>query len=388
MSLRIMPLLRLVASLVLCWILLSLAGRLHWLLPMLLTLITLLNVVTIWLIQLQHPWLETLSKQTWGARYLKLICRMTGKPFPPNSKPSTLLLRSAGDFTQAAQRANQIVRGHQPIVERLFSRIHEHQLLQQSRLAGNSIGPLASFLLVGQEGIGKRYLMRVVAKLLYGAKGIDVFHCEKLTTEFIQGSRSQAGELFEILRDDPLRLLFFEEVHKTPQEVLPLLVQFVKTGKLSSSQQNESISLNQTLVVFSSTVAVDQLARLDQQSQAESVYQQKMLELLTDSTLDSGLLHAVTELYFLQPPSDQVKAEVVTLLMKQRCREHDIELRHVDPEIVAAQVLQMEQDSGFQFVPERIKKLLHKPLLAAIPEQPESLSLRVNAADVSPPLTV
>ena len=89
-------------------------------------------------------------------------------------------------------------------------------------------------------------------------------------------------------------------------------------------------------------------------------------------------LSAVTDICYCEPPTDRVKAEVVALLMKKECRDHGIELSNVDPEILATQVIQLDDASGFRLAPQRVKKLLRKPLVAAAPERPPSLSLRVR----------
>ncbi|MCA9259565.1 MAG: hypothetical protein KDA61_10220, partial [Planctomycetales bacterium] len=79
----------------------------------------------------------------------------------------------------------------------------------------------------------------------------------------------------------------------------------------------------------------------------------------------------------------RVKAEVVALLMKKECSDHGIELSNVDPEILAMQVIQLDDASGFRLAPQRVKKLLRKPLVAAALERPPSLSLRVRTPETA-----
>jgi hypothetical protein len=117
----------------------------------------------------------------------------------------------------------------------------------------------------------------------------------------------------------------------------------------------------------------------------EAVFHQRAIELIGEETqIDHGLLNAVTDVCFCASPSDSVKAEVVALLMKKECRDHGIELSNVDPEILATQVIQLDDASGFRLAPQRVKKLLRKPLVAAAPERPPSLSLRVRTPETAP----
>ena len=48
------------------------------------------------------------------------------------------------------------------------------------------------------------------------------------------------------------------------------------------------------------------------------------------------------EVLLCDSPSDEVKAEVISLLLQKECRAHSIELSHVDPIILGTQVLQLD----------------------------------------------
>ena len=117
----------------------------------------------------------------------------------------------------------------------------------------------------------------------------------------------------------------------------------------------------------------------------EAIFHQRAIEVLLEETqIDHGLVSAVTDICYCAPPTDRVKAEVVALLMKKECSDHGIELSNVDPEILATQVIQLDDASGFRLAPQRVRKLLRKPLVAAAPERPPSLSLRVRTPAKAP----
>ena len=79
-------------------------------------------------------------------------------------------------------------------------------------------------------------------------------------------------------------------------------------------------------------------------------------------------------------PDDRVKSEVIALLLNQECEAHCAELSHVDPEIIATQVLQLDEAYGFGPAPQLVKKLLRKPLVAAAEGNHKLLSLRVRSS--------
>ncbi len=128
------------------------------------------------------------------------------------------------------------------------------------------------------------------------------------------------------------------------------------------------------------TAAAASLAEIDTEQLAGGVWQQRATELIGDeSKIDLQLLSAVTDLLYCAAPNDRVKAEVIALLMRDECTAHQIQLSQVAPSIIATQVYQLAEPDGFGPAPQRVKKLLRGPLLAAAEHKEQSLSLRVRA---------
>ena len=88
-------------------------------------------------------------------------------------------------------------------------------------------------------------------------------------------------------------------------------------------------------------------------------------------------INGLHEILYCESPSPETSAEVVALVFKKECRDHGIDLCHVDPEILATQVIQIDEAHGFQLVPQRAKHLLRKPLVAAANKNQKTLALRV-----------
>ena len=121
------------------------------------------------------------------------------------------------------------------------------------------------------------------------------------------------------------------------------------------------------------------LSEMAQQMLDRKTSAQRAAEILCDKlALDNKLVGALTGIFQLDPPSDQVKAEVAALLMAQECQAHGVELTNVDAEILAIQVIQCDETSGFSLMPKQIQRLLRRPLLAASDQGQRSLSLRVH----------
>ena len=365
----------------LAWYVFSVLGGLHWLTAFLLLLVSATNVATIWMLR-EHPGLLTkLCSKPFVHKYVRGICYLTGQQMPLDERPGasvdSLLLLSRNDFHIAASRAKQIVRGHNEVLDRVLSRIFENVTLRKSRRHSKLLGPVASFLLVGNDGIGKRYLARVVSKLLYRTGRVEVFECDRITAASLVGTKGQPGDLLEMARREPYQMLIFERIEKASAEVVGVLMRLLSNGQLAQPGSESAVSFQHSTVVFT-TNPTESMASLDETALGQSAWQQRVIEQLRDERqIDGGMLSAIDEVLLCQSPADDVKAEVISLLMQKECKAHGIELSHVDPIILGTQVLQLDDATGFAHSPNRIKKLLSRPLVAATADEHDSLSLRV-----------
>lgn len=133
-------------------------------------------------------------------------------------------------------------------------------------------------------------------------------------------------------------------------------------------------------MAFTSVHPADSTVQLNGGDQTDATRQQAIIDWLSsESQINESLLHSLTEIYLCESPDDYVKSEVISLLMQKECRTHDTNLTFVDPKIVATQVMQIDEATGFALAPQRIKKLMRKPLVAAVDGNHETLSLRVRS---------
>jgi hypothetical protein len=245
--------------------------------------------------------------------------------------------------------------------------VHDSQRLRRRRRSRGP-GPLASFLLVGGEGVGKRYLVRVITKLLCRDGAVNVVACERAT----------AAQLLESLHSRPSPTVLLEHIDRASADTQMLIGSMLKNGR--ATIQDREVCLDGVLVVLSTTACEETLSRLTDEVALDGVLNGQAISVLeSEGAIDSGLIAAVTGVFHLLRPNDETKAEVAALLMKKECASHDIELLHVDPEIVATQVIQWSDACGFGAMPQRIGRLLRRPLIAASESGQRVLSLRVSS---------
>lgn len=386
---RTQSFLQLLSLAFLAWFACRLLAQWHAGLVLLLVLFGAGNVAAAWIIRYQPQWLRALKAKPGVRQYLRCVCWCMGKPFPHPDEPAgegldQRLLRTAHDFQVAAQRAKEIVRGHDEVIDRLLGRVQENILLR-SRRKSHPPQPLASFLLVGSGGIGKRYLTRVLSKLLYRHPGTLVFECERLTAETLVGTADRAGELLQAVCSQPSQLVLFDHVDSASEDVIRILSTILTRGEFPAPDTKQPVSFAEATLVMTTASGLTALSDLNAQSLPEAAWHARSVEMLMqESTLDSECLNALAEIVLCQRPSDAVNAEVVVLLMKKEAAAHGVHLARIDPEIVASQVLQITDEHGFALAPERVKKLLRKPLLAAHQHDQKTLSLRVRPPEPVP----
>ncbi len=290
-----------------------------------------------------------------------------------------LRLKSMGDVERSHRSAIQLVRGHDTTLETCLTRIFENLTLRNSRRNGSRTGPLASFLLVGSEGIGKQYSCRVLSKLLYDCKPL-IFECEKLTPEAVVGQKTQSSALMDAVRKQPHALLLFRKLELASNEVQALFAELLTTGSLTQPGSHSGVLFHDTIIVFTSTCVTASTSKQTLNARKSVPEAEIPAESLVDEpSVNQSLLHALTSICHCQQPNEHVKAEVVALLMKKECADHKLTLSSVAPEILALQVSQIEEADGFEHTPSRIKRLLRKALVAAVASQSPSISLHVSS---------
>lgn len=367
----------------LAWFGYSLLYRLHPLVVLLPVLLAALNVTVMWMLRYDRDRIAPLFGQHYVQQYLKWVCRLTGEqpplPHAIDVASTEFLLNTDADFRAASWRAKQAVFGHDETVDQFLSRIRDALALRKRRQDRGGQPPLGSFLLVGGEGIGKRYLARVMAKLLFRSASVLAFECDKLSPTSLLGRRGSPGELLEAVRRQPCQFILLEQIDAAPtgalQELLPVLIR----GACRDPSSGREVSFQNVIFVFTTTKAAHRLALLAAKSLTDRAWHEQAIEAVCSETaLDPAFLHAVGDIVLCPQPSDYVKAQVTAQLMLKECQAHGVELTQADPLILASEVLQMDEALGFGRLPQNVKKLLSKPILAASQQNKKTLSLHVR----------
>ncbi len=130
--------------------------------------------------------------------------------------------------------------------------------------------PIGSFLFMGPTGVGKTYLARNLAEIMFGTADaliqVDMSEfMEKFSTSRLIGSppgyvgHDEGGQLTEQVRRRPYAVILFDEVEKAHPDVMNLLLQVLEEGCMTDSL-GRKVSFSNTIIILTSNVGAN-LAR-------------------------------------------------------------------------------------------------------------------------------
>ncbi|MBR5895425.1 MAG: ATP-dependent Clp protease ATP-binding subunit [Akkermansia sp.] len=124
--------------------------------------------------------------------------------------------------------------------------------------------PIGSFLFMGPTGVGKTYLARNLAEIMFGTAEaliqVDMSeYMEKFSTSRLIGSppgyvgHDEGGQLTEQVRRRPYAVILFDEVEKAHPDVMNLLLQVLEEGAMTDSL-GRKVSFSNTIIILTSNV--------------------------------------------------------------------------------------------------------------------------------------
>lgn len=129
--------------------------------------------------------------------------------------------------------------------------------------------PIGSFIFVGDTGVGKTQLAKVLAKELFDSEDtlvrVDMSeYMEKFSVSKLLGAPpgyvgyDEGGQLTEIIRRKPYALILLDEMEKAHPDVYNLFLQVIDDGSITDSS-GRKIDFKNTVIIMTSNVGTRQL---------------------------------------------------------------------------------------------------------------------------------
>ncbi len=137
--------------------------------------------------------------------------------------------------------------------------------LRRSRAGlGEVDQPIGSFMFLGPTGVGKTFLVRNLAEVVFGDEKnlirIDMSeYMEKHTVARLIGSPpgyvgyEEGGQLTELIKHRPYSVILFDEIEKAHPEVFNILLQILDNGRLTDGK-GRMVDFKNTIIVLTSNI--------------------------------------------------------------------------------------------------------------------------------------
>jgi ATP-dependent Clp protease ATP-binding subunit ClpC len=130
--------------------------------------------------------------------------------------------------------------------------------------------PIGSFIFIGSTGVGKTFLAKSIAELLFGDPEkiirVDMSEfMEKHNVSKLIGSPpgyvgyDEGGQLTEKVKNNPFSVILFDEIEKAHKDVFNILLQILDEGHLTDSF-GRKVNFTNTIIIMTSNVGAKRVS--------------------------------------------------------------------------------------------------------------------------------
>ncbi len=191
---------------------------------------------------------------------LQQIARIT------RTSPTELVLEDTSNLKKLEEKLRSVIVGQDTA-----TRVVATQVRQALLGLSHPDRPLASFLFVGESGVGKTELAKTLAKTLYpGRDALIRLNMSEYNESFgvskLLGSPAgyvgykEGNQFTDKIKQNPHCVLLFDEIDKAHRDVTKLLLQMLEDGEITDSV-GKKISLKHAILIMTTTFGAEEVKK-------------------------------------------------------------------------------------------------------------------------------
>lgn len=256
--------------------------------------------------------------------------------------------------------------------------------------------PIGSFIFLGQTGVGKTQLAKVLAKELFDSEDalvrIDMSeYMEKFSVSRLIGAPpgyvgyEEGGQLTEKVRRKPYAVILLDEIEKAHPDVFNMLLQVLDDGSLTDSL-GRKIDFKNTIIIMTSNIGTRQLKDFGQgvgfgtsaKEEQTASYQKNVIESALKKTFAPEFLNRIDDVVVFNPLDQEHIRQIIDIEMEKlyariKETEYDLTLSEAAKNFIA--------NKGFdkQYGARPLKRAIQKYVEDALAE--EIINSKVEEGD-------